>query len=230
MLKRALVLYAKIPKAGEVKTRLTQGDHALSSQEAADLYRALLSDSITKFIAHNNDYHFFICVKKERDLFSSLFPGKYELLDDKGDGDLGRSMFMTTKRLIMRGYLAVCIIGSDIPFLNHNMVLQAFQYIENGYQVVLGPDHSGGCYLIGSRAPYPIFEQIEWSQGKDYKIIIERLNENNIQHQVLPIEMDIDTVEDFHQISKEIHSNKSTLYDEIPQTVQFINMFHVKHI
>ncbi len=224
----ALVMYAKIPEPGKVKTRLTKGENALSEDEAVNIYRAVLSDLIAQFSKSPN-YDFFICPKAEMWRLRKEVEGDYFLLEDQGKGDLGDSIYKTFRWLIEREYAHVCIISSDAPFLSTGLLDMAFKALESDSSFVLGPDHSGGCYLIGANEPYPVFCDIAWSHGEDFNILKNRINGNKIPLSILPVCHDLDTVKDLAYAYDIINKNPGSFKKTIPQTYEYIKMFHVKH-
>jgi glycosyltransferase A (GT-A) superfamily protein (DUF2064 family) len=60
-------------------------------------------------------------------------------------------------------YQSVVIIGSDCPFIDEGYLRQAFQLLQAGNQVVLGPATDGGYVLIAAnKVDAGLFENIEW--------------------------------------------------------------------
>jgi glycosyltransferase A (GT-A) superfamily protein (DUF2064 family) len=221
-------MYAKIPEPGQVKTRLTKGENSLSNDEAADLYRAMLTDLVAQF-SISLSYDFFICPKGEMWRLRKEIKGDYFLLEDEGKGDLGDSIYKSFIWLIEREYTHICIIGSDSPFLTIELVDKAFKALENGSPFVLGPDHGGGCYLIGANQPYPIFCDIPWSQGKDFSILKDRLDSSMIPLSVLPVTQDLDIAKDLITAYDIITKNPESFKKRMPRTYKYIEMFHMKH-
>jgi glycosyltransferase A (GT-A) superfamily protein (DUF2064 family) len=60
----------------------------------------------------------------------------------------------------------VVLVGSDVPSLPPARITAAFDLLENGADVVLGPSEDGGYYLIGMRRLVPeLFTGIAWGAG-----------------------------------------------------------------
>ena len=96
--------------------------------------------------------------------------------------------------MVALGYNNIVIIGSDCPSLQQGDVLKAFSLLENK-RVVLGPDHRGGCYLIGIHADdRPDFSQIRWHKNTDFLQILSQYDEIAVAQ--LPCKIDIDNLQD----------------------------------
>ncbi len=226
--KNALVMYAKKPVPGKVKTRLTKGLNPLTRQEASDFYQVMLTDLI-RLLSAANTYDFFICPQGDMDEFKTAFRWPYRTIRDDGSGDLGHSLYMSFQQLNEMGYKYILIIGSDVPFLNSEKINDAFTCLSNGSSFILGPDQQGGCYLIGADKPRPIFDNISWSQGEDFQILLNRGKNLRLTTRILSEEMDIDTTEDFKKLGKILLSPKTRFQKSLPSLTDFFQMFHVKH-
>ncbi|GMT50381.1 MAG: hypothetical protein IEMM0008_1920 [bacterium] len=226
--KNALVMYAKKPSPGKVKTRLTQGLNPLTSQEASDFYQVILTDLI-RLLSATNSYDFFICPQGDADEFRMAFRWPYRTIRDDGDGDLGHSLYRSFQQLHEMGYRYILIIGSDVPFLNPEKINNAFTCLANKSSFILGPDQQGGCYLIGGDKPYFIFHDIFWSQGKDFQILLNRSKDLGLTTKVLSKEMDIDTTEDFKKLGQVLLATETRFQKSLPSLTDFFQMFHVKH-
>ncbi len=226
--KNALVMYAKKPSPGKVKTRLTIGLNSLSSHEATDFYHSLLTDLIP-LMSISNHYDFFICPQGDVEEFKTTFRSSYATIQDEGNGDLGQSLYKSFHQLHKMGYQHILIIGSDVPFLTPEKIHVAFSYLSSQTPFILGPDRQGGCYLIGGNQPYPIFHDIPWSQGKDFQILLNRSRNLGIETSQLSKELDIDTIEDFKALGEVLLESETGFQESLPSLIDFFKMFHVKH-
>lgn len=97
------------------------------------------------------------------------------------------------------GYGKIVIIGSDCPTLAPRDVLQAFTLLEHD-RLVLGPDHRGGCYLIGLHAEdREQLAGIRWRQNTDFAELLRRYGVNATAQ--LPVKLDLDTLEDIRLLA-----------------------------
>jgi hypothetical protein len=148
----AVVVFAKAPRAGAVKTRLCP---PLSPAAAARLYRCFLLDTldrvqtlpgVTPAVAY--------APGRARAFFAAARPGM--LLVPPGGGDLGARMARVVERLLGGGFAAVVILGADSPTLPGSHLRAAVRLLGSAAaDGVIGPSEDGGYYLIGLRAPCP---------------------------------------------------------------------------
>jgi glycosyltransferase A (GT-A) superfamily protein (DUF2064 family) len=99
---------------------------------------------------------------------------------------------------------AVMALGSDHPTLPLELVHRAFERVEAGADVVLGPAEDGGYYLIalGPQAVAPrLFEGIAWSTGRVLPQTLERCAELGLAVELLPEACDVDTPEDLRRLA-----------------------------
>ena len=66
------------------------------------------------------------------------------------------------------GYEQLAIVGRDCPKLEEQDLVLAFRQLSN-HQLVLGPDHRGGCYLIALRVrDRHLLRGIRWNRDRDF--------------------------------------------------------------
>ena len=223
----ALVLYAKYPIPGKVKTRLIQDPSGLKPEEASDLYLAILKDLLQTIHQSDSSYDLYLCILSHVDEFRGSFGTNWSFLPDNGGGDLGLSLFRTFQNLKRSGYEKLVIMGSDLPYITIDQVEDSFAHLD-ACSFVLGPDQRGGCYLMGARDAYPVFQDIPWSEGKDFQILKNRLSSRAISTIILPEVEDLDTLEDFYLLRKRYQADQELLKKNKPQLSQFLELFHVK--
>jgi hypothetical protein len=74
----------------------------------------------------------------------------------------------------------------------------AFNELQQGTDVVLGPAEDGGYYLIGMSSHHPrLFENIPWSTHNVLAATEMHLREQGLSWHSLPVHRDIDTAEDY---------------------------------
>ena len=190
--KNALVIFARDPVVGQVKTRLNP---FLDLQTTCDLYTCFLSDSLDK-----------ICAVESTDCFVGIYPssssGYFEKLDPslsintfvQEGKDLGDRMKNTFSARFADGYEEVVIIGADSPSLPLVYIEQAFSSEKD---VVLGPSIDGGYYLIGMRGNLTdVFDGIAWSGDRVLKDTFCKLESNDVSLELLPVWYDVDRSND----------------------------------
>jgi len=143
-MKKALIIFAREPVPGKVKTRLARD---VGEQEAAELYAAMLADVLEKAVSLD-DVRPLVFRALETGILPDgpEFPG-LEMLEQQG-ADLGERMNNAFIRALSLGIDACCCIGSDLPDLPLDYIRQAFRELEQSEtDVVFGPAEDGGYYL-----------------------------------------------------------------------------------
>ena len=96
--------------------------------------------------------------------------------------------------LVRLGYQEIVIVGSDCPDLAQGDIIHAFELLRQ-HRLVLGPDHRGGCYLIGLHANDAArLIGVQWQRNTDYRQIRQRFAADSVIE--LPVKLDLDTWED----------------------------------
>jgi rSAM/selenodomain-associated transferase 1 len=193
--KLLLVVVAKAPLPGKVKTRLIPH---FTPEEAADLYRCFLEDRI---IAMNSlkgvDLAIAYTPADAGDMFTPFRRNEFSLFSQKGK-DLGQRLNSIFQEKLADGYDAVSIIDSDSPDLPASTVQESFKrLLSNQTDVVFGPCHDGGYYLVGMRKPHPeLFYDIPWSTETVLANTLETAKKIGLKTNLLPWWNDLDTFED----------------------------------
>ncbi|HKV09427.1 MAG TPA: TIGR04282 family arsenosugar biosynthesis glycosyltransferase [Thermoanaerobaculia bacterium] len=192
---RRLLLFTKPARAGRVKTRLI-GD--LTPGEAAELHAAFLADLLDRLAGGDFDLRLAWALEAGDEMPEGPFPG----VRQQGE-DLGERLFLALSAAGEEA-ASVAALGSDHPTLPVETVHRAFEAVERGADVVLGPAEDGGYYLIALRAgavSRRLFEGIEWSTGKVLPTTLDRCRELGLVLEMLPTASDVDTPEDLARLA-----------------------------
>ena len=193
--KLLLVVVAKAPLPGEVKTRLTP---PFTPEEAVALYQCFLEDRLAEISTLQGiDLAVSFTPGHARNAFERLTGNGFKLFAQKGD-DLGQRLNHIFIDNLGSDYDAVSIIDSDTPDLPRKIVEQSFRILlSDEAEAVYGLCDDGGYYLVGMRRPYPeLFEDIPWSTQAVLNITLERTRKLGIKTKLLPGWNDLDTFED----------------------------------
>ncbi|MBI4540497.1 MAG: TIGR04283 family arsenosugar biosynthesis glycosyltransferase [Gemmatimonadetes bacterium] len=159
--RRVLLVFAKAPDPGRVKTRLAAD---LGAQAAAELYRTLgrrVFDQV-----RDGPYEVVVCYdppSAEARVREWLAAPKHTRFEPQAGGDLGARLRDAFDAAFAGGASAVCAIGTDVPALDRAVVGRAFRTLAS-HDVVFGPALDGGYYLVGLAARRPeLFHGIPWS-------------------------------------------------------------------
>jgi uncharacterized protein len=197
-LKKALLIFARRPVPGKVKTRLSP---PLLPEEAADLYGCMLDDvlAMAASLPHVEKYLFYDGGEDALGYFRGRVPGM-ACIPQRGT-DLGERMAEALREIFSMGSRAAVIIGSDSPDLPPAFVVDAFARLERGDDgVVVGPTEDGGYYLVGmTRLHQRLFRDIPWSSDRVMGETLQRAKEAGLAVSLLPIWRDVDTAPDLER-------------------------------
>jgi len=200
MIKRALLIIAKRPAAGQTKTRLSP---PFSGEEAAQLYACFLKDmleiarAIPKVRRILNYWPL-----AERDYFRKLAPD-FELLPQSGNS-LGERLDNILTYCLTHGFEQAVIANSDSPTLPVAYVQQAFARL-NDAEVVLGPCDDGGYYLIGLTRPQPrLLREVQMSTPTVKRDTLALAKEEGLKTALLPTWYDVDTITELERLKDDL--------------------------
>jgi uncharacterized protein len=151
---RTLVIMAKAPKPGMVKTRLTQ---SLPLPAITALYRCLLEDTVALAKSLSGVEAAIMCPGQDVDELARLLGDAVQIVPQKGAG-LAAGLTSVFAHFGANGRHHVIAFNSDSPHLPSSVLERAFEALA-AYDVVIGPTHDGGYYLVGAKAAHPtLFE------------------------------------------------------------------------
>jgi rSAM/selenodomain-associated transferase 1 len=159
----SLVLFAKRPVLGRVKTRLVP---PLMPQQVLELYEAFLSDQL-RFVKtfRASGWAVEACLDGRWTPVGALADAAAgATLTEQGPGDLGDRMLRTFARVTGAAPDPTVIIGADAPSLPRERVTKACRILEeDGETVVVSPAEDGGYVLIAMTSPRPeVFAGVPW--------------------------------------------------------------------
>jgi rSAM/selenodomain-associated transferase 1 len=193
----ALVMVAKAPQEGLVKTRLYP---YLTLAEAAQLYECLLWDIAAKLNAHPGSDFWIACAPEGEAYFHRYHP-QARLLTQRGS-DLGERLEHIFLDLFLLGYQKIVVADSDSPLVPLSSIARAYADLSDGNSdVVLGPCADGGYYMIGlKRREREIFRDIPWSTERVLHSTIEKANDLGLKIALLCPTYDIDEADDLRKL------------------------------
>jgi len=151
---RTLVIMAKAPKPGMVKTRLTE---SLPSPAVTALYRCLLEDTLALAKSLTSVEVAVMCPESDQAELVDLLGGTVPVVAQEGEG-LAAGLTSVFRHFTAPGRQRVIAFNSDSPHLAPSVLGSAFEMLTT-HDVVVGPTHDGGYYLVGARAAHPsLFE------------------------------------------------------------------------
>lgn len=190
----AVVLLAKAPVAGRVKTRLCP---PLNLRESAALYACMLRDTAGEVSTLPRVRRYIFLDPPEPADFPWEKPfSAFERFPQRGE-DLGDRMRDAAEIAFRRGARRVVIVGGDCPALSAGTVRRAFGELSTGASVVFGPSVDGGFYLVGLSSPDErLFRGFRWSTAEVLRSAAARCRTLSVPFSFLPPGRDVDTGED----------------------------------
>lgn len=152
-----LLVMAKQPRIGRVKTRLGAG---VGAMEATRAYRVMLTKTLNR-LSRDPRWLTWVAVSGVHELHAGVWPQNVNLID-QGTGNLGDRMQRMFNELPVG---PVVIIGSDIPHIECADIADAFHQLGR-HEVVFGPASDGGYWLVGQsrrRTVLKMFDNVRWS-------------------------------------------------------------------
>jgi len=196
---RLTTLFAKLPRAGEVKTRLCP---PLTGLEAAGLAEAMLADGLARCLA-SNAFRTQLAVHPPgaEAWFQARFPELEEIVAQRGR-ELGQRLAAHFEQAFQRERLAsALVLGSDAPEVPLARVLEAHERLGDGADLVLGPDGGGGYYLVGlRRACTALFTEVSMSEPGMYARTLELARDRRLVVSELARGDDVDTPADLERL------------------------------
>ncbi len=193
-MEEAVILMAKAPVAGRVKTRLCP---PLDPRESARLYACMLGDAAAELSSLScvRRYLFLDPPSAVDSLRGPPFSA-FEPFPQRGR-NLGDRMRDGAATAFRRGARRVVIVGADCPSLSAGTVRRAFRELFTGASVVFGPSADGGYYLIGLSSPDErLFRGFRWSTAEVLRDAAARCRLLSAPFSFLPPGRDVDTGED----------------------------------
>jgi len=178
----------------------------LTARQCACLHRCFLKD--IKNACENVQADLFICYTPEgkEGILSSLFGENVVYFPQEGEG-LGERMHYAINKVLQNGYQACVLIGTDVPEIWSEHLLNAFGMLD-GNDVVFGPTMDGGYYLVGMKKPCrEVFEKQTYGHGNVLDQTIGRLREKQLKVCCIEKLYDMDTREDLQGYRERMRQN-----------------------
>ena len=207
----ALLVFAKSPVAGGVKTRMQP---PLSNRECLILHDALLRHTLRKIRTLDKPD-----ISKVLYLSGNLVNAHQYRLDlglatdiqveTQVGRDLGERLVNAMEKKFDEGFRKVIFIGTDTPLLNAEEIRYAIDQLSH-CEVVIGPTTDGGYYLIGFSASIPaILKGIDWGTPRVYRQTLDLMGLHQVLWKSLAIGSDLDTFNDLSEVGRIIEHSPS---------------------
>jgi rSAM/selenodomain-associated transferase 1 len=199
---RALLVFAKTPEPGKVKTRLLA---AVSAEVASALHEACILDTL-RLAKRLRGCDVFVFAAGGTGYFRGLMEeqgrrGRFRVLPQRG-AELGARMESAFRKCFAMGYREVVVIGTDTPWMGAERVRRAFAALKAN-DMVIGPAEDGGYYLLGIRKMVPeIFRRIPWSTERVLGLTLKAVGRAKLRGKLLRRDFDLDRPEDLKRAAR----------------------------
>jgi rSAM/selenodomain-associated transferase 1 len=197
---RVLVIMAKAPRLGAVKTRLAP---SLSPPAVTAFYGCLLDDTLALARSLSDVEVAIMCPDSDVNELAQLAGKAASVVAQKGEG-LAAGLTSVFAHFADDHQRRVIAFNSDSPHLPRSVLEGAFEMLA-AHDVVVGPTHDGGYYLVGAKASHPT---LFGGDGMGTSSALERL----LSHaRALELSVgfvapfyDIDVVDDLTRLAEEL--------------------------
>jgi hypothetical protein len=182
----AIILFARAPEPGKVKTRLIP---ALGPDGAMELHVRLVADALDRLAAHGD-------LELHTDQPTAAWPSFTGPRRTQVPGSLGSKMFAALDGAL-RTRRNVLLAGSDAPRIPSGHL---HHLLDSPADVALGPTEDGGFYAISCRRVHPLmFEGVHWSSGKELLETVRACQALGMSTEVGRLWFDIDHPKDLER-------------------------------
>ena len=203
-----LILFAKQPIPGQIKTRLQpQYTPEKAAEIGAFMIRATVELAVS---AWPGKVTLSAWPGTDHLLFRQLAREFNIQLGSQVDGDLGAKMLDALGAGIERGGSAA-VMGCDVPHCGWDVIDQANGWLARGRNVI-GPTDDGGYYFIGLQRVYPeLFSGMPWGSERVLEMTLARAEKLHIEFDRLAKLRDIDTADDLWLVAQKYEPLKRFL-------------------
>ena len=194
-----LIIFARQPVPGQVKTRL-QPEYTpeQAAEIAAFMTRATVEQAVS---AWPGPISLYASPSPEHPLLREL-AAQFDIpLAAQEGADLGAKMLHALRDGIARAGCAA-VMGCDVPHCGWEAIDQANDWLARGHNV-LGPAEDGGYYFIGLQEARPeLFEGIAWGGHEVLATTLARAASLDMEFEMLPLLRDVDTAADLWLVAR----------------------------
>lgn len=188
-----ILLFAKAPVPGQVKTRLQP---QLSAEQCASLHRCITEDVLATLAGFSDSCDVELHLNQPTPAWPGCaFPRRLQQ-----GRDLGERMLHAAQDALARGYAKVLLLGSDSPDLpvSHIRAMLALDA-----PIAFGPAADGGYWAIQFQtAPPGLFDRVPWSAPDTLTHSMNAAAALGLNTQLGPSWYDIDTFADLERLAQ----------------------------
>jgi len=197
---RVLVIMAKAPRLGQVKTRLTP---SISPAAVTDLYRCLLDDTLAMARSLKDVEVAIVCPNTDVDELTQFAGDEVGVVPQKGTG-LAAGLTSVFAHFTENHQRRTIAFNSDSPHLPPSVLEEAFEKLIAN-DLVVGPTHDGGYYLVGAKTSHPaLFAPDGMGTSSAFDRLLSRASTLGLSVDLSDPFYDIDIADDLSRLSTEL--------------------------
>ena len=195
----AVVVMAKAPREGFVKTRLTG---AYPARDVVQLAECMLRDTLTLVQKLSRVHVAVMCPAEDVADIRARLPAGVQVVGQSGHG-LAAALVSTFEHFVP-DFRRVVAVDSDSPHLPLASLQSALELLETN-ELVVGPTEDGGYYLVGASALHPhLFELAPLGGGSARDALLGRIRALGLSVAFTDTAYDVDVPEDLRRLAAEL--------------------------
>jgi uncharacterized protein len=197
---RTLVIIAKAPRLGVVKTRLLG---SLTVEAVTELYRCLLDDTLALAYSLRDVKVAIMCPASDVAELEQLAGGATAVVGQQGQG-LAAGLTSAFAHFAKKSGQSVIAFNSDSPHLPASVLMSAFETL-TAHDVVVGPTYDGGYFLVGAKAAHAtLFESGGMGTNSALDALLARARSRQLSVGFTEPFYDIDVEDDLARLAAEL--------------------------
>ena len=213
---RILVIMAKAPRLGAVKTRLAS---SLSPRAVTDFYGCLLDDTLALARSLSDVDVAIMCPHSDVNELRQLAGRETTVVPQKGEG-LAAGLTSVFAHFA-DGRRRTIAFNSDSPHLPRSVLEKAFETLAV-HDVVVGPTHDGGYYLFGAKASYPtLFANDGMGTSSALERLLSRTRALELSVGFADPFYDVDVLDDLTRLAAELRETPASA----PKTAHWLKQW-----
>jgi len=195
-----LVIMAKAPRPGTVKTRLAS---CLSPDSVTSFYCCLLHDTLALARSLGDVEVAIMCPETDVNELTQVAGNKASVVAQKGEG-LAAGLTSVFARFAKEHQRRIIAFNSDSPHLPRSVLEDAFETLA-AHDLVVGPTHDGGYYLVGAKGFHPaLFAHDGMGTSTALERLLSRAQALKLSVGFVDVFYDIDVAEDLTRLAAEL--------------------------
>ncbi len=216
---RVLVIMAKAPRLGAVKTRLVP---SLSPAVVSAFYCCLLHDTLALACSLGEVEVAIMCPESDVNQLAELAGREVRVVAQNGEG-LAAGLTSVFAHFAGSHQRRTIAFNSDSPHLPRSVLEDAFETLA-AHDVVVGPTHDGGYYLVGAKASHPtLFEGDGMGTSSALERLLSRARTLELAVGFAAPFYDIDVADDLTRLAEELRVAPA----RAPRTAQWLKQWEL---